>query len=256
MIKNLYRYREFFKTSVKKEFRGKYKKSILGIFWSFLNPLLQLLVYSVVFSFLVRDPSISNYTMFLVVGLIPWNFFSNTISQSNASIVTNGGIIKKIYFPREILPISVVTSNLINFLISCVIIVVALFISGIGLSWYALLFPLVLLIQYILLIGFSLIISAITVYIRDLEHFMNILLMLWMYATPILYNPSMIPANLQVLFKLNPMYHIIVAYRDILYYQTLPNFRDLGIIAVICSIIVFVGYAIFKKCEKRSAEEL
>ena len=256
MFSNLYKYREFFKTSVFKEFRGKYKKSVLGILWSFLNPLLQIIVYSVVFSFLVRDPSISNYTIFLIVGLIPWNFFSNTILQSNASIVTNAGIIKKIYFPREILPISIVTSNLFNFFISCIIVLAALFISGIGLSVYALYFPLILLLQYLLLIGFSLIVSAITVYIRDLEHFMNVLLMLWFYATPVLYNASMIPNKLQTLFKLNPMYHIISAYRDILYYQQSPNFKSLLILLGICVLVIIIGYSIFKKLEKRFAEEL
>ena len=255
MIKNLYNYREFFKTSVKKEFRGKYKKSVLGVFWSFLNPLLQLLVYSVVFSFITRMDT-QNYTIFLVVGLIPWNFFSNTVLQSNASVVTNGGILKKIYFPREILPISVVTSNLINFIISCIIVLAALFISGIGLSVYALIFPLIMLIEYFLLVGISLIASSITVYLRDLEHFGNIFVMLWFYVTPILYDPSLIPERFSTLFKLNPMYHIIVAYRDVLYYKTMPNFENLGILFGICIFIYIIGYAIFKKCEKRFAEEL
>lgn len=255
MFKNIYNYREFFKTSVSKEFRGKYKKSALGVLWSFINPLLQILVYSVVFSFITRS-NIDNYTIFLIVGLIPWNFFSNTIMQSTPSIVINGGIIKKIYFPREILPISVVTSNLINFLISCLIIVIALFISGIGITRYALFFPLILLLQYLFLIGMSLVISSVTVYIRDLEHFVNVLLMLWLYATPVLYEASLIPVKLQTLFKLNPMYHIIGAYRDILYYQVLPDFKDLGIMFIVCTIFFMFGYSIFKKLEKRFAEEL
>ena len=197
-----------------------------------------------------------NYTIFLVVGLIPWNFFSNTVLQSNASIVTNGGIIKKIYFPREILPISVVTSNLINFIISLIIVLAALFISGIGLSVYAFIFPLIMILEYFLLIGISLIISSITVYLRDLEHFASILVMLWFYVTPILYDPSLIPDRFITLFKLNPMYHIIVAYRDVLYYKQLPNFTNLGILFMACVIIFIFGYMIFKKCERRFAEEL
>ena len=121
VFQELYHYREFFKTSVKKEFRGKYKKSFLGVLWSFINPLMQILVYSFVFSFITRVQT-DNYTMFLVVALIPWTFFSNSLIQSSIAIVANEGIIKKIYFPRIVLPISIVTSNLINFLISFIII--------------------------------------------------------------------------------------------------------------------------------------
>ena len=116
MFKDLYKYREFLKTSIKKEFRGKYKKSFLGVLWSFLNPLCQLLIYALVFPFILRV-DVDNYTMFLVVALIPWTFFNITVIQSAASVVANGGIIKKVYFPREILPISVATSNLLNFFI-------------------------------------------------------------------------------------------------------------------------------------------
>ena len=116
MFKDLYKYREFLKTSIKKEFRGKYKKSFLGVLWSFLNPLCQLLIYALVFPFILRV-DVDNYTMFLVVALIPWTFFNMTVIQSAASVVANGGIIKKVYFPREILPISVATSNLLNFFI-------------------------------------------------------------------------------------------------------------------------------------------
>ena len=134
MFKELYKYREFLKTSILKEFRGKYKKSFLGVLWSFINPLLQLLIYSVVFSFIMKS-DIENYTVFLVVALIPWTFFSTTLIQSTNAIVINGGILKKVYFPREILPISIVTSNLLNFLISFLIILGALLISGVGISW-------------------------------------------------------------------------------------------------------------------------
>ena len=108
IFKNLYNYREFLKTSIKKEFRGKYKKSFLGILWSFLNPLFQLLIYALVFPFILKN-NVSNYTVFLIVALFPWNFFNLSIIQSAACIVSNGGIIKKVYFPREILPISTAT---------------------------------------------------------------------------------------------------------------------------------------------------
>lgn len=255
MIKDLYQYREFLKTSVLKDFRGKYKKSFLGVLWSFINPLLQLLIYSIVFSFIMKS-GIENYTCFLVVALIPWGFFSTTLIQSTTAIVCNAGIVKKVYFPREILPISVVTSNLLNFLISCIIIIAALIISGVGLSWYILFLPLILIVQYILLIGLSFILSAITVYIRDLEYFINVLIMLWFYLNPIVYSIDFIPAKWLPIFELNPMLHIINAYRDVLFYQKLPDMFNLGLWFIISVIIAFFGYKIFKKSERRFAEEL
>lgn len=255
ILKELYQYREFFKTSVKKDFRGKYKKSFLGVLWSFINPLLQLLIYSLVFPFILKN-NISNYTIFLIVALIPWNFFATTITQSTTSIINNGGIIKKVYFPREILPLSTVTSNLINFLISCIIIVLALLISGVGISKYILLLPVIIILQYLLLIGIAFILSAITVYIRDLEYFISVLMMLWFYLTPIVYEISLIPKNIQALFQLNPMVAITNAYRDILYYQKMPNLLFLGILLIVCLLLVIVGYCIFKKCKKGFAEEL
>ena len=114
IFSELYKYREFLKTSIKKEFRGKYKKSFLGVIWSFLNPLFQLLIYAFVFPFILKN-DVDNYIVFLIVALMPWTFFNSTVVSSAASIVTNGGIIKKVYFPRVILPISTTTSNLINF---------------------------------------------------------------------------------------------------------------------------------------------
>lgn len=255
MAKELIQYREFLKTSVLKDFRGKYKKSFLGVLWSFINPLLQLLIYSVVFSFIMRS-DIENYTVFLVVALIPWTFFNTTMIQSTTAIVSNAGIVKKVYFPREILPISIVTSNLVNFLISCIIVIAALIISGIGLSLYTLFVPIIILIQYIFSLGLAFILSSITVYIRDLEYFINVLMMLWFYLNPIVYSPDLIPSKLAPIFNLNPMLHIINAYRDILYYQKMPDFKYLGILALVCIMIFLIGLKIFKKAEKNFAEEL
>ena len=121
VFKNLYKYRELLKTNIKKEIRGKYKNSFLGVLWSFLNPLLQIAVYALVFPFILKNTQ-DNYVIFLCCGLIPWAFFSTTISRSAFTMVENGNIIKKVYFPREILPISVVTSETVNFLISTLII--------------------------------------------------------------------------------------------------------------------------------------
>lgn len=254
-IKELYSYRQFLKTSVKKEFRGKYKKSFLGVLWSFINPLLQLLVYALVFPFILRNQE-ENYVMFLFSALIPWNFFATTISQSTSIVVGNGGILKKVYFPREILPISIVISGAINFLISCIIIFVALMVSGMGITLNILWLPIILIVQCIVTLGICFVQSALTVYIRDLEYFINVLLQLWMYVTPVLYSMDLIPQKLAKLFYINPMVEIINAYRCIFYYQTMPNLKALAILTLVGIIGTLIGYAIFKKLEKRFAEEL
>ncbi len=185
-FKGLYEYRELLKTSISKDVRGKYKNSILGIIWSFLNPLLQIAVYAVVFPLIMRS-DLPNYTVFLCCGLIPWNFFSSAISRTSFTMVENGNIIKKVFFPREILPISVVTSEAINFIISTVIILAFVLGFGMGITEFIIFYPLVLLVQYLLLIGISFIVSSVTVYFRDLQHFIGIALQLLFYATPIVY---------------------------------------------------------------------
>ena len=255
IFKKIYNYRELLKTNVKKEIRGRYKNSILGVMWSFLNPLLQLAVYAIIFGALLAggDPT---YHIYICVALIPWTYFTTAITQSAFTIIGNGDIIKKVYFPREILPISVVTSGAVNFIISTIIILVFLFASGLGITQYILLYPLILLIQYILLIGIAFIVSSITVYFRDLEHIIGVVLMAAFYGTPIVYKLEQLPANLQVLMQLNPMTHLINAYRDIFYYQQLPDFKMLGILLIIALGLTIIGYFIFKKLQKGFAEEL
>ncbi len=255
IFKELYNYREFLKTSIKKEFRGKYKKSFLGVLWSFLNPLFQLLIYALVFPFILKS-EVDNYIVFLIVALMPWNFFNMTILQSAASIVTNGGIIKKVYFPREILPISTATSNLLNFLITGIIVFAALLISGVGIGPSIIVLPIIVLIQYILQLGLAFIFSSITVYVRDVEYLLNVFMMLMFYLCPIVYSANMIPSKLLPLFKLNPMFHIIGYYRSILYYKEFPNMLNVFLLFIACVGIMIVGYLIFRKCKKRFAEEL
>lgn len=162
MFKNLYQYRELLKTNVQKEIRGKYKGSFLGVLWSFLNPLLMVLVYAIVFPYIMRT-NIDNYLVYLITGVIPWNFFTTCITTGCNCVWINGGIIKKVYFPREILPISVVTAGFINFLISCVIILLFVLFSGIGFSIQLLWLPLIAIIQAILSLGLLFILSAIII---------------------------------------------------------------------------------------------
>lgn len=255
LFKELYNYRELLKANIKKEIRGKYKGSWLGVVWTFLNPLLQLLVYSIVFPFILRI-NVEHYTIFMIVALMPWTFFTTAVQQGCGCIVANEGILKKVYFPREIIPVSVVSSALINFLITCIVMFLFVIFGGVGLSWYVLLFPLVVLIQYLFTLAFVFVLSAVVVFIRDIDHFVGIILMLAFYVTPIIYTADMLPAKFQWAIKINPMAQIIGAYRNILYYKQLPDLTALGILGAISILLCALGYAIFKKLERNFAEEL
>lgn len=254
-IKNLYKYRELLKTNIQKEIRGKYKGAWLGIVWSYLNPILMLAVYTFVFSIIMKV-QIENYSAYLFVGLMPWTFFTSTVSQSCLSVIVNGGIIKKVYFPREIIPLSTVAANVVNFLISMIIVLGFLLISGVGVSWHIILFPVVLFIQFILLLGIAFILSSITVFARDLEHIVSVILMAGFYATPIVYDLNSVPPKFLTFLKLNPMSSIIQGYRDILFYHQLPNMKMLGIVAIASFILLALGYKLFKHLEKSFVEEL
>ncbi len=255
IFKELYQYRELLKTNVKKEIRGKYKGSWLGVLWTFLNPLLQLLVYSFVFPYILRV-NVEHYTIFMMVALVPWTFFTTAIQTGASSVIAEAGIIKKVYFPREIIPISIVISALVNFLITCIIMFLFIIISGVGFTPYVLLFPVIVLIQTIFTLGFTFILSAITVYVQDIAHFVSIVLMLAFYATPIVYNGELLPAKFQWVIKLNPMAQVINAYRDILFYHKTPDYNSIGTLALFSFIILFVGYEIFKKLKRNFVEEL
>lgn len=255
VFKNLYDYRELLKTNIKKEIRGKYKHSFLGVLWSFLNPLLQLLVYAIVFPIILKN-SQENYVIFLCVALIPWTFFSTVITQSTGVMINNANIIQKVYFPREILPISVVTSATVNFLISTIIILFFLIFSGLGLTKYIIFYPVILVIQYVLLLGLSFIVSSLTVYLRDLEHLIGVAVMMMFYATPIAYASKDVTGSLEIFMKINPMAIIIDAYRAIFYYQCKPDLSSLFALGMVVVALCIVGYLIFYKLQKRFAEEL
>lgn len=254
-FRDLYNYRELLKTSVKKDIGGKYKHSFLGLLWSFINPLLQIAVYAIIFPLILRN-NVDNYTLFMVCGLIPWNFFATVINRSTWVIVENGNILKKVYFPRAILPFSLLLSETVNFLFSTVIIIAFAIGSGAGLSPYLLLFPVLLIVQDVLMLGLGFIFSAITVYMRDIQHFIGVLLQLLMYATPVVYAASTIPEGFRWILKFNPMTYIIEGYRDIIYYKQMPDLKMLAILFVGGIVLSIIGYCVFQKLQKRFAEEL
>lgn len=255
IIKNLYNYRELLKTNIKKDVGGKYKNSFLGVLWSFISPLLQIAVYALVFQVILKS-DINNYAVYLCCGLIPWQYFSSVILRGAACIIDNGNIIKKVYFPREILPISVVTSEGVNFLISTTIILGFVIFGGIGLSINILWYFVILAIQYIISIGFAFIVSSLSVYFRDLLHLLGIIIQLLFYATPIVYSVNNVPEGMRWLVKINPMSYLIEAYRNIFYNKTAPEPKELLIALAMGIVLCVIGYFIFEKLEKRFAEEL
>ena len=257
IFKEIYDYRQMIYSLVKKDLRGRYKGSVLGFLWTFINPLLQLVVYSIVFASVMRVTNVDKYYLFLFVVLIPWTFFQSSVLGGCSSILANKNLVTKIYFPREVIPISYVTSCFVNMLLCFIVIFLVLFISGVGVSLLALAWlPLVFVVEYLFTLGIALIVSAVTVYFRDLEHIFGILLMAWMYFTPIIYSINDIPEQWKKVFLLNPMCHIMTAYRDILYYKQLPDISMLLIMGAVSIVIFFAGLGIFGSIKKHFAETL
>lgn len=255
-IRELYDYREMIFSLVRKELRGRYKSSILGFLWTFINPLCQIIIYTIVFSNIFRM-NVDKYYIFLTVVMIPWVFFSSSITGGSISVVNQQDLVKKIYFPREVLPISFVTSCFVNMLLSFVVVFGVLFITGWGISLRAVVYlPLVMIVEYILCLGFTMIISACTVYVRDLEHIMGVLMMAWIYLTPVMYDISYIPDSLLPLFMANPMTPVAIAYREILYYKQVPELSNLVMSIVVGVVSLILGSAIFAKLQKNFVEEL
>ena len=201
ILKELYDYREMIFNLVKKELRGRYKGSVLGFLWTFINPLFQLIIYTIVFSYIMRS-GIDKYYLFLFVALIPWIFFQTSLQGGAASIITQKSLVTKIYFPREVIPVSFVTSCFMNMLFCFVIIFIVVGLAGVKLSLLGLLcLPIVMLVEYLLALGFTMIASAVTVYFRDFEHILGIIVMAWMYLTPIIFALDIVPDAFMPIFK-------------------------------------------------------
>ena len=241
---------------VRKDLRGRYKGSVLGFCWTFINPLLQLLVYNVVFSVILKN-NIDKYYLFLFVALVPWIFFSSALMGGATSIISQQEMVKKIYFPREVLPISYVTSSFVNMLFSFAVIFIILVLSRVGFNVKALLYlPFIMVVEYILALGIGMLTAAIDVYFRDMEHILSIVTMAWMYLTPIMYTVELVPERYMPLFNLNPMTPIIIAYRDILYYKQVLELGTLLHALTLGVCVLIFGLVIFRKLQKNFAEEL
>lgn len=256
MFTELWNYRELIKTSVKKEIRGKYKASFLGVLWSFINPLLQVLVYAIVFPYMLKNTG-DNYVVYLVTGIIPWTFFQTVINECVGCIKGNAGIIKKVYFPREILPFSAAISGLINFFIACIIILVFCAFGNVGFSIHLLWVPVFAVAECLIALGLGMALGAMNAYVQDLEYIVNFILMLAFYASPIIYQMSMFQSESFIYnaIMMNPMTKIIMGYRNAFLYHQSPQLVDVGMLFLISLLILCIGYLIFKKLEKGFAEQ-
>lgn len=255
-IKDIFDYREMIFSLVRRDLRGRYRASVLGFLWTFINPFMQLVIYTVVFSVIMRA-GIENYYLFLFVALIPWIFFSGSVVGGTMCIVGQSSMVTKIKFPREVLPISFVTSQFVNMLLSFIVVFIVLVSSNqpISLIVLPMLIPIMIL-EYMLSLGIVMIVAPITVYFRDMEHIISIITMGWQFLTPVMYSVDMVPESIRGVFMINPMTPIIVAYRDILYYGKFPELVTLQrsfIMAIVCLII---GCFVFSKLKRHFAEEL
>ena len=260
-FKKLIAYRELLFSLTKKELKVKYRGSVLGFFWSLLNPVLMMLVYSFVFSMILRQ-GIQEFAIFLLCALLPYNFFSNSVNYGSGSIISNANLVKKIYFPKEIIPLSIVLSNLINFLLELIVLFIVLSIFKYKFYTYLYLLPVIILVQLFFVSGISMLISALNVFFRDLQHLISILMLVWFFATPIIYPLSMVPERFQFWMQLNPMAVFATYYRNIFYFVKYPeglywpDFKIILICLTVTFLFFFVGYFAFKKLELRFAEEV
>jgi len=256
ILKELYNYRDMIGSLVKRDLRGRYKGSVLGFLWTFINPLFQLIIYTIVFSYILKS-DIEKYYLFLFVALIPWIFFQTALVGGSSTVITQKELVTKIYFPREVIPIAYVTSCFMNMLFCFVIIFIVVAIAQVPMTIPALLcLPLVMIIEFILALGVGMIASAVTVYLRDFEHILGIIAMAWMYMTPVIYPRSIVPENFVGIFNVNPMTPIIEAYRDILYLGQVPQITSLLHAFVSGIIILVIGFIVFAKLKRHFAEEL
>jgi ABC-2 type transport system permease protein len=264
--------RELFANLTLRELRGKYKRSTLGWTWSLVNPLATMAIFTVVFNFFLKvdppegEPSgLDVFAFYLLCGLLPWNFLSNCLTGSMGMLLSNANLIKKVWFPREILVGANVAAAGVGFLLELAVLIVALLIAGnFVLPW---LVPLVMVLalQALFATGVGLTFSVLNVYFRDVQHFVGILLQLWFYATPIVYPLSVVPEEHELwgvtipvatIYNLNPMVRFVEAYRDCLYDLRLPSLGTMAFLVVVSGVSLAIGLAVFGRFEPRLAEEL
>lgn len=244
------RYKFLLKQLVSRDFKTKYKRSVLGVLWSFLNPLLTMVVQYIIFSTIFKT-NIPNFAVYLLVGIVFFNFFSEATNMGLMSIVGNSALITKVYIPKYIFPVSRVLSSAINLLISMIPLLLAALITRAPITPALLLLPFIIICMIVFCIGMSFILSVAMVYFRDMQFLWSVLSMLWMYATPIFYPESILPQQLMVIFKMNPLYHFIRFSRVIIMDGVSPEPKAYLLSLIAAFVPLVIGLVVFKKTQDR-----
>jgi len=258
-LRALIRYRALVQSLVSRELKARYRGSVLGFLWSFVNPLLLLLTYTLVFTVILpnRQPDIQPFFLFLFCGILPWTWFQASLGESSGVIITSGNLIKKVLFPAEVLPTVAVLANLAHFLLGLPILLAFLAVKG-RLAWTALLLPLPILVQLVLSLGLALLLSALTVHFRDIQSILTHVLHLWFFATPVIYSYAAMPEGslLRRALRLNPMTHVIVTYQQMLFHGNVDHWRGL-FLALLVGVVAFAaGAFLFDRLRDTLAEEV
>ena len=248
-FKYLLNYVPLMQELVSRDLKVKYRRSFLGYFWSLLNPLLMLCVMAYVFSEILQS-TVPNFPLYLICGQTLWNFFNESTNMAMHSVVQNSALIKKVYIPKFIFPLSRITSCFATMSFSLVAILLVMIFTRATIYWTILLFWVPLIFLFLFCCGVGLIISSLSTYFRDITHLYTVLIMAWMYATPIFYDPAILPAGVRKTLEWNPMYHIITFFRSLILYGQVPEF-SVWLICIVSSVIAFItGLLVFKKLQK------
>src|SRR5476651_1197612 len=250
-LANLFRYRGLVQSLVARELKARYRGSVLGFFWSFVNPVMLLLVYSFVFSTIIpnRTEGIQPYALFMFCGILPWTWFAASLSESTNSLISGGNLIKKVLFPAEVLPFVSVLTNMVNFFLGLLILVPSLiFYSRLHLSLNLAWFFVAVAVQLIFTLGLALALSALTVHFRDIRDLLANVLTLWFFATPIIY--SWKQDNVKAyksLFDLNPFTHLAISYQEILFFGPVGHWKWLLLLGAGSVMLFLAGYWLFDR---------
>ena len=238
------------KQLVSRDFKTRYKRSVLGVFWSFLNPLLMMIVQYIVFSQLFKS-DIDNYAGYLLCGTVAFNFFNEGVGQALTSIVGNASLITKVYLPKYVYPITRVLSSGINLLMSLIPLVIVALLTGEKITKSYLMLPYILICLMIFTMGMGMIMASAMTFFRDMQFLWGVLSMIWMYITPLFYPLSIVPKEVRTYFVINPMYHYVDAIRSIILNGMTPRPVEFAI-CTMCALAMFiVGSCVFKKSQDK-----
>ncbi len=264
-MQELWDFRELIQNLVARNLKVRYRNSVLGVVWSLLNPLLMMLVFTAVFT-VMRGEDVGVYPVFILVGLLPWQFFANSVAGATGSIVSNAHLINKVYFPREILVLSEVLSQLVNFLIALLILIPILLLFHIAFTPWILLLPVMIMIQVIFTLGVAFIVATANVFYRDVQMIMEVVLLAGFFLTPVFYSLDILPRSYQLfglnldiwrlVRYLNPMASIIDNYRVIIFYGAPPALDFLLRTLVTAAFVLMTGLFVFYRYHTRFSEEV